>query len=166
MPRKPREFPVEIPEYIHTYRKVELEWDQSEEDVWIMRSEYERRQALRLIEHEVIFEYEGIALEYCAKVHRGLCLDCGAENVGSVRGYTPDFYFPLTDVFVETKGKFDSQNRTKMKEVCLQTKDDIRMVFMRDNWLTKKRKMNYSRWCTINDIPYAIGDIPLEWTGA
>jgi hypothetical protein len=164
MPRRPREFPVEVPEYIQEFCEVRLRMERPPEGVWIMRSEYERRQALRLIAEGIPFLYEDQSLEYVAKVHNGICLDCNSEAVGSVRSYTPDFFFPLTNVFAETKGKFDSQNRTKMKEVCGQSSDDIRMVFMRDNWLTKRRKMNYSRWCTLNDIPFAIGDIPLEWT--
>lgn len=158
MSRRPREFPVEVPDYIRSHNP-------EAPAIWIMRSEYERRQAMRLIKHGVIFDYETKQLEYLAKVHSGVCLDCGSHDVGSVRAYTPDFFFPLTNIFAETKGKFDSQNRTKMKEVCDQSSDDIRMVFQRDNYLTKKRKMSYSRWCTLNNIPYAVGDIPLEWTG-
>ena len=154
--RRNREFPVKIPEYIR-------ERDGMAEDVWIMRSGYEQTQAERLIKAKVVFYYEKIQMGYDACVRNGKCNDCNGTSIVSSRLYTPDFYFPDTDIFVETKGKFDGPNRTKMKQVCQQSTEDIRMVFMRDNWLTRKKKMNYSRWCIINEIQYAIGDIPLEW---
>lgn len=157
--RRPREFPVEMPPTLQ--RGV----DGPKNGIWVMRSEYERRQALRLIEAGAYFQYEWQHLSYLDKVVNGECLNCGSESVNQRREYTPDFYFPETKIFVETKGKFDAPNRTKMKQICQQSGWDIRMVFMRDNWLTKRRKMNYSRWCTINEIEFAVGDIPLEWTG-
>ena len=109
------------------------------------------------------FDYEIVQLEYKAKVYQGQCGDCGSDNCFSSRLYTPDFYFPRTGIFVETKGKFDALSRTKMSQVCQQSDKDIRIVFMRDNWLTRKRSMTYSRWCELNGIQCAIGDIPLEW---
>jgi hypothetical protein len=159
--RRKREFPVEIPEYIRLF--CDDQQEAPDRDVWIMRSEYERRQARRLIQNEVVFLYEHIQITYFAEVHNGVCAVCGSDYVKSGRVYTPDFYFPETKVFVETKGKFDSQNRTMMKIIVNNTPQDVRMVLMRDNWLTKKKKMNYSRWCTLNGVNYAIGDIPLEW---
>lgn len=158
--RSKREFPVEVPAYIWA-RGVKPEDVRGNE--WIMRSEYERRQANRLIANGVVFLYESIQMGYEGAVTNGFCADCNSPNVLTKRLYTPDFYFPDTEIFVETKGKFDAPNRTKMKQVCGQGSEDIRMVFMRDNWLTRKKKMSYSRWCTINDIQYAVGDIPLEW---
>ena len=96
--------------------------------------------------------------------HRnGECLRCGSTNIGKHRIYTPDFHLQSTDIFVETKGKFDAQTRTKMKEVCEQSDKDIRMVFMRNNWLTRKHKMTYGRWCDLHGIKWAVGDIPLSW---
>lgn len=142
MARRPREFPF---------------------DGHVFRSEYERRQARRLVDMGVEYEYESRTLEYLAAVTGGECLDCHSRDVGVVRSYTPDFFFPSHNLFVETKGRFDSKNRTKMKEVCKQSSDDIRMVFMSNNWLTRKHKMNYGRWCDINNIEWAIGDIPEEW---
>lgn len=142
MARRPREFPF---------------------DGHIFRSEYERKQARRLVAEGIHYEYESKVLEYLSALPRASCLDCGSGDVGVVRSYTPDFFFPNANLFVETKGRFDSKTRTKMKEVCRQSSDDIRMVFMSNNWLTKKHKMNYGRWCDINHIEWAVGDIPLEW---
>ena len=84
--------------------------------------------------------------------------------MGKNRIYKPEFYFPDTGVYVETKGKFDASTRTKMREVCKQSSLEIRMVFMRNNWLTRKHKMTYGRWCDLHDIQWAVGYIPIEWT--
>jgi len=144
--RRPREFPLDC--YGTEY---------------IFRSEYERRQARRLLKNNISFLYEHQQLSFMADVRNARCRSCDSTDCVQLRSYTPDFYLTETGIFVETKGKFDAPNRTKMKQVCRQSDEDIRMVFMRDNWLTKKKKMNYSRWCEINDITCAIGDIPLEW---
>lgn len=140
--RRPREFPFEGEVY---------------------KSKYERDQAQRLRETGVRFEYEKHSIEFLSEIRNAECLDCGSTFVGKNRVYTPDFHLPDTGVFVETKGKFDSATRTKMKEVCAQSDKDIRMVFMRNNWLTRKHKMTYGRWCDLHDIQWAVGDIPLEW---
>ena len=153
--RRPRAFPLEVP--------VPLWLGLGGSTEYIFRSEYERRQARKLIAGGIPFLYEHQQLTYNSVVRNAACANCGSKDVTQVRSYTPDFYLLDTGVFVETKGKFDAPNRTKMKQVCHQKDQDIRMVFMRDNWLTKKRKMNYSRWCDINDIAYAVGDIPPEW---
>jgi len=155
--RRAREFPLERPKAF--WRGL----GKSENPVWVFRSEYERRQAIRLIKNEVYFEYEMGQINFLSKVVNGECFACGYPHVGKRREYTPDFYFPETHIYVETKGKFDGPTRTKMKEVCEQSTHDIRMVFMRDNWLTRKHKMTYGRWCDLHEIPWAIGDIPIEW---
>lgn len=129
----------------------------------MFRSEYERRQARRLIENGVRFEYENTQLSYLDIVHNGACLECGSVAIGKTRCYTPDFYFPETKVYVETKGKFDSLSRTKMRLVCEQSEEDIRLVFMRDNFCTRKHKMTYGRFCDLHNIQWAVGDIPLDW---
>lgn len=154
--RRKREFPVQVPPAVRDWLGGH------ESGVWIMRSGFERDQAARLIANDVLFDYESQSFEYIAKVHRGGCADCGSTNVGSRRSYTPDFYFPHTDIYVETKGRFTSAERTKMKAVLKQCGADIRMVFMSDGKATPK--IRYSEWCELNDIQYAVGAIPLEWT--
>jgi hypothetical protein len=130
----------------------------------VYRSKYERRQAERLIKNGIVFEYETKVLEYLDPISNGECANCGSSDVSAGRLYTPDFYFPATGIYVETKGLFDQQSRRKMKNIAEQLSEDIRMVFQRDNWLTKKHSMNYSRWCELNGLECAIGDVPLEWT--
>jgi hypothetical protein len=156
--RRPREFPLEVP----TTSRSGVEG--CVPTIYIFRSEYERRQARRLVENNVPFLYEHEQLSFMGEVRNASCTSCGSDSVVQLRSYTPDFYLINTGIFVETKGKFDAPNRTKMKQVCQQSEQDIRMVFMRDNFLTKKKKMSYGRWCDINNIQWAVGDIPLEWT--
>lgn len=129
----------------------------------IYKSNYEKKQAEWLTKHNIKFEYEPHSLDYMDSVYNAHCEDCGSQNVCSVRSYTPDFYLPDTGIYVETKGKLDAPTRTKMQQVCNQRQEDIRIVFMRDNWLTRKHKMNYSRWCELKGITFAVGNIPLEW---
>ena len=132
-------------------------------DIKPYKSMYEYRQANRLEEHGVSFLYENEHLSFLSKVVNGECAACDSKIVGKRREYTPDFYFPKVDIFVETKGKFTSEARTKFLEIVEQTSWDLRIVFMTDNYLTKKHGMRYSRWCELNNIKYAIGDIPLSW---
>lgn len=155
--RRVREFPLEKP------RSFSVGLDRHENPIWVFKSEYERRQAIRLIKNDVFFTYEEIEIKFLSEIRNAECLNCGGNTVGKHRVYTPDFFFPETKVFVETKGKFDATTRTKMREVCEQSDCDIRMVFMRDNWLTRKHKMTYGRWCDINNIKWAVNDIPLDW---
>ena len=129
----------------------------------IYKSKYELQQASRLLDRGIPFEYEKFEIKFLSEIRNAECLACGSTSVGKHRIYTPDFYLNETKVFVETKGKFDAPTRTKMKEVCAQSPYDIRMVFMRDNWLTRKHKMTYGRWCDLHNIKWAVGDIPVEW---
>lgn len=80
--------------------------------------------------------------------------------------YTPDFLLP-NGIYVEAKGNFDRNSRSKMALVIEQHPDkDIRMLFMRNNYISKKSKTKYSDWCEIRNIKYhvsAMGNIPEEW---
>ena len=41
---------------------------------------------------------------------------------------------------------------------------DIRMLFMRDQWCTKKKRKRYSDWCNDHGIKFAFGtSVPLNW---
>jgi len=129
------------------------------------RSKFEAKQAAHLEKNDVDFQYEPDSFEYEDPVGNGVCKLCGSTEVVKGRTYTPDFFFPETHVYVETKGKFDAQSRRIIQNVCEHYPDmDLRMVFQRDNPLQKGAKMRYSRWCELRDIPYAIGLIPIDWT--
>lgn len=67
-------------------------------------------------------------------------------------------------MIIETKGKFTSQDRKKMKLVTEQYPwIDIRMLFQRDQPIRKGSKTLYSDWCRKNNIQFAVKVIPDEW---
>jgi len=82
------------------------------------------------------------------------------------RTYSPDFILP-NGIIVEAKGKLDRAVREKMALVMEQNPHlDIRLLFMRDNKITRTSKTRYSDWCEKRGIKYAIdeqGRIPEEW---
>ena len=133
-------------------------------DGQLYRSKYEANQAKILIKEKINFEYEEHIVSFMEPISNGTCRDCDGTNVSKSRVYTPDFYFPETGIFVELKGKFDAPTRTKMKHVTEQCTEDIRMVFMRNNYVTRKHSMSYGRWCDLHEIQWAVGNIPKEWT--
>jgi hypothetical protein len=69
---------------------------------------------------------------------------------------------------VEAKGKFDRDARRKMELVAKQHPDlDIRLLFMRDNKISKQSKTRYTDWCRVRGIKCSVsssGDVPQEWT--
>ena len=68
--------------------------------------------------------------------------------------YIPDFivYDKYGNkIYIEAKGRFTSSDRTKMVKVKENNPDkDIRIVFMQDNYLTKKKLKRYTQWATDN----------------
>lgn len=80
--------------------------------------------------------------------------------------YTPDFVidFGTHKIYIEVKGRFLSSDRSKHLRIKKEHPEkDIRFVFMRDNYLSKKSKTKYSEWATNNGFKWAIGEIPKEW---
>lgn len=78
--------------------------------------------------------------------------------------YIPDFVLRGGDLIIECKGRFTSHDRKKMALVIEANPTlDIRMVFMRDNYLRKGSKTKYSDWANKNNVKYAIGEVPTEW---
>ena len=83
--------------------------------------------------------------------------------------YTPDFVFVKRNgqfMFVETKGRWTTADRTKMKHVLASNPGvDIRMVFQNPNQrLSKVSKTTYAEYALklgINQV--AKKDIPAEW---
>ena len=115
------------------------------------RSDYELSVAKFLAENGVNFEYEKHKISYTPKV----------------RSYTPDFYLPEQDIYIEAKGFFSPADRTKMLLVISQNPTyDIRMLFLRaNNKLNRSSKTTYSKWCERHDILWANNQIPPEWLG-
>lgn len=83
------------------------------------------------------------------------------------RYYIPDIILRTKDnrkIYVELKGKFDRDSQSKMRWVKEQNPElDIRLVFMRDNKMTKSAKKTYTDWAEQYGFQYAVGAIPYEW---
>jgi hypothetical protein len=83
--------------------------------------------------------------------------------------YTPDFVFTKKNgefMFIETKGRWTTADRTKMKHVLASNPGiDIRMVFQNPNQkLAKSSPTTYEAFAKKLGIPYvAKKDIPAEW---
>jgi len=113
------------------------------------RSDDELQVAKYLAEQGVKFEYESQKLSYQPKL----------------KMYTPDFYLPEQDIYVEAKGFFSPADRQKMLLVIKQNAFlDIRMLFLRaSNKLNRSSKTTYGSWCDKHNILWADGQVPLEW---
>ena len=103
----------------------------------------------------VDFDYEELVIEWTPEV--------------KVRKYTPDFTFQKkdgTDMIIETKGRWVTADRMKMKQVVKQHPHlDIRMVFQNPNArISKTSRTTYAQWCEKHlGIPWAKGDVPDAW---
>jgi hypothetical protein len=113
------------------------------------KSRFEFDFATYLENNNIEFEYEQHKFTYVPKQ----------------RTYTPDFYLPEFDMFIETKGQFVGSDRTKHKLIAEQYPDlDLRFVFQNDKVkLSKKSKTTYADWCNKNNFKYAKGVIPIGW---
>lgn len=128
------------------------------------RSNFERSIAANLRKRGVKFQFEPHKLCYWKKKTGGVCRVCGAKDVFTKHKYLPDFLLS-NGVYIEAKGKFTAPNRTKMLAVRdSNPKLDIRMLFMKDNWITTKHKHRYSDWCEKNGFEFAFMKVPEEWT--
>jgi len=113
------------------------------------RSQFELGLARTLTKNGVKFEYETIKFQY----------------IPQPRNYTPDFYLPDSDVYVEAKGHLTKDDRVKMILVKKQHPDkDIRFVFVRaNNKIYKGSKTTYASWCERHNFQWAEGSIPTDW---
>lgn len=69
--------------------------------------------------------------------------------------YTPDFDFG-NNTYIETKGIFDSADRTKIKQV-LKQHPHIRIILVFQNpklKISKASKTTYADWCNKNNITW------------
>lgn len=118
----------------------------------VSRSGFERKIQADLKAKGIKFKYESQTLAY--------------KVPASVHRYVPDFELP-NGIIVEAKGNFDRTARKKMELVIAQHPDkDIRMLFMRDNTISKKSRTTYSSWCEKRNIKYHVsldGIIPQSW---
>ena len=127
-----------------------------------VRSGLEDRVKKDLDQRGVKYGYESIKLTYAK-----LCCD-GCGRVIKLGRYTPDFVIERPSglrLLVETKGRWDSESRTKHKAVARDNpKEDIRFLFQRDQPIRKGSPTKYSDFCIKNGWIYAIGEsIPDSW---
>lgn len=129
-----------------------------------MHSKYEHSIATDLRERGVDFDYECKSYKYIVSVPHTYCPSCGAKPACKQASYTPDFFLP-NGIIVEAKGRWDSADRKKMAAMAEQYPDlDIRMLFLANNWLTKRHKESYGSWCEKKGIKYHVGKtVPQEW---
>jgi hypothetical protein len=109
------------------------------------------------------YEYERHKIKYTSSIKGGRCSKCGGAAIQE-RVYTPDFYFPGLDFFIEVKGRLDSPTRKKMRDVKRDNPDrDVRFLLMADNKITPRKPERYSDWCKKFDYQYCIKFPPDEW---
>jgi hypothetical protein len=74
----------------------------------------------------------------------------------STHKYTPDFHIPGTNIYWETKGKFDLADRKKHLLIKEQHPDKrIILVLQAPNQtLTKSSRTTYASWCDKNGLEW------------
>lgn len=129
-------------------------WKTTHKDL-TLRSGFEKKVASYLDSKKVKYTYEQDKIEY--------------TEPATDRKYTPDFKLP-NGIYIECKGRFTPADRRKMALIIEQHPElDVRMVFMRNNTLTKASKTTYTDWCDKRNIKCCVspnGEIPKEWTKA
>jgi hypothetical protein len=110
------------------------------------RSRFERNFAKDLSKLGVKFTYETDRIPYLKEAT-----------------YTPDF--KIGNMYIETKGRFISSDRTKHLRIKEQHPElDIRFIFINSkNKLYKGSKTNYGEWCDKHGFLWADKTIPKEW---
>ena len=83
------------------------------------------------------------------------------------KNYTPDFILTRPDgtkLYIETKGYFNLEDRSKMIAVknCYPD-NEFAIVFMADNKLHSTSQIAYSNWCEKHGFKYAFNTIPPDW---
>jgi hypothetical protein len=105
----------------------------------VMRSSFEEQVSETLDRLGVRYEYETHTMEYFKPIRKAVCNDCKGRDVAKLHIYNPDFWLPDHGFYIEAKGQFGQVDRMKMRLVKQYHPDeDIRMVFMRDNYIGKK----------------------------
>lgn len=114
------------------------------------RSGFEFDVASQLINAGIEVRYEDTVLRYT--VPERVCR------------YTPDFVLP-NGIFIEAKGRWDSQDRLKHKLLRTQSPElDIRIVFQNARLpIRKGSPTTYGDYCTKIGIKWAQKTIPPEW---
>jgi len=126
------------------------------------RSGFEGQVADDLRDRNIPFQYETATFEYVSTVRGGFCMGCGSKKCGKLRKYTPDFYLPQYDMYVETKGRFPSTDRSKMRDVKRSNEFlDVRILFQKTS---RPQMAKLQAWCDKFGFICAFGSsVPEEW---
>jgi hypothetical protein len=102
---------------------------------------------------------------YQQRVRGAKCIGCGSAVITRTARYTPDYKLE-NGTYVEAKGKFTSSNRTRLEGFKASRPDiTVRLLFQRDNYLTKKHKHTYTEWARSHGFECAVGEqLPTEWS--
>lgn len=98
----------------------------------------------------------------------GLVVAYEPDSFAYSKTYTPDLRITLSSgrvFYVEAKGWFRPADRTKLKQVKESNPElDLRMLFQRDQRLSKHSKTTYSQWAATHKFPWAVGTtLPDSW---
>lgn len=127
------------------------------------RSKFEMEIAKQLHACGMKFKYEQYSYQFGVRIPNCVCATCGGKVVERIRWYTPDFFLS-NGVVIEAKGRFTGDDRKKLLAVRAEHPNlDVRLIFQRDNTLSKGSKTRYSEWCRKNDFMYSIKEVPEEW---
>lgn len=128
------------------------------------RSWYEYHVSEDLIKRGIVFEYEQYSFTYYPTISKGVCLDCNSTNVSRAAVYTPDWYLPDQNIFIETKGILSASERKKLIAVRDQNSIDLRIMLEYDRKINTKKWERYSDWCIWADFQWAEGKrVPESW---
>lgn len=130
------------------------------------RSGFEDKVEASLKASKAVYEYEPTTYEVWveAAVRGAECLECGHTKFRKKQTYTPDFVLG-NGVHIEAKGRLTVDNRRKYKAFIEQyPKVKFKLLFQRNNPITRGSKTKYSDWCEKNGIDYSVGEeVPNEW---
>lgn len=83
------------------------------------------------------------------------------------RNYNPDFKITRSDdsvLYIEAKGVLDRESKAKMLAVRdAHPEDTFVLLFPPYPSLSKKRAMEYAKWCNKHSFDFSIGTIPARW---
>lgn len=127
------------------------------------RSLFEVSVAKQLYEAGTKFTYETKSYSYLDPVPRAECAACSGKDCFVRRTYTPDFFLP-DGITIEAKGKLDFKQRKKLKAIKKSNPDlDLRLLFMRDQKISKNSTTLYTDWAYQHGFTYAVNTIPQSW---
>lgn len=129
------------------------------------RSGYERKLRVFLLTNRIPFQYESRKFVLTLPVVNHRCTSCGSQHVERRVSYTPDWLLTAKDIVVESKGKFTARDRKIALAMQRQYPlEQYKMLFQRDNWISKTKTQRYSDWCRKHEIDFHIGtEFPKEW---